>query len=94
MNEKGVKPDYSNVEARRSKRSGRRMSFGRRTTYAIGKPLLRFILFVLTATYRFEKVIGKDIAVASKEILVMAGEIVMSEARRHGVNVTLRDPPT
>jgi 1-deoxy-D-xylulose-5-phosphate reductoisomerase len=30
---------------------------------------------------------GKDIAVASKEILVMAGEIVMREARRHGVRV-------
>ena len=30
---------------------------------------------------------GKDIAVASKEILVMAGEIVMEEARKHGVNV-------
>ena len=30
---------------------------------------------------------GKDIAVASKEILVMAGEIVMAEARKHGVNV-------
>ncbi len=30
---------------------------------------------------------GKDIAVASKEILVMAGEIVMSAARRHGVQV-------
>lgn len=30
---------------------------------------------------------GKDIAVASKEILVMAGEIVMAEARRHGVRV-------
>lgn len=30
---------------------------------------------------------GKDIAVASKEILVMAGEIVMSEARKHGVRV-------
>ena len=28
---------------------------------------------------------GKDIALASKEILVMAGEIVMAEARRHGV---------
>jgi 1-deoxy-D-xylulose-5-phosphate reductoisomerase len=34
---------------------------------------------------------GKDIAVASKEILVMAGEIVMSEARRHGVNVLAVD---
>ena len=30
---------------------------------------------------------GKDIAVASKEILVMAGEAVMSAARRKGVNV-------
>jgi len=30
---------------------------------------------------------GKDIAVASKEILVMAGEIVMGEARKYGVHV-------
>lgn len=30
---------------------------------------------------------GKDIAVASKEILVMAGEIVMDAARRAGINV-------
>ena len=30
---------------------------------------------------------GKDIAVASKEILVMAGEIVMESARRKGVKV-------
>ena len=59
MNEK---PDYSDVEMRRSKRSGRRMSLGRRTAYAIGKPLLRIILFVLTATYRFEKVVGSEIA--------------------------------
>ena len=34
---------------------------------------------------------GKDIAVASKEILVMAGEIVMSEARKHGVQVLAVD---
>jgi 1-deoxy-D-xylulose-5-phosphate reductoisomerase len=34
---------------------------------------------------------GKDIAVASKEILVMAGEIVMSEARRCGVRVLAVD---
>ena len=34
---------------------------------------------------------GKDIAVASKEILVMAGEIVMGEARRHGVRVLAVD---
>ncbi|MEI8234403.1 MAG: 1-deoxy-D-xylulose-5-phosphate reductoisomerase [Verrucomicrobiota bacterium] len=30
---------------------------------------------------------GKDLAIASKEILVMAGEIVMEAARRKGVNV-------
>lgn len=34
---------------------------------------------------------GKDIAIASKEILVMAGEIVMKEAARHGVRVLAVD---
>ena len=34
---------------------------------------------------------GKDIAVASKEILVMAGEIVMREARQQGVRVLAVD---
>jgi 1-deoxy-D-xylulose-5-phosphate reductoisomerase len=34
---------------------------------------------------------GKDIAVASKEILVMAGETVMAEARKHGVRVLAVD---
>jgi|TARA_B100001971_G_C18250340_1_gene577647 1-deoxy-D-xylulose-5-phosphate reductoisomerase len=34
---------------------------------------------------------GKDIAVASKEILVMAGEIIMREARKHGVRVLAVD---
>ncbi|PYM15478.1 MAG: 1-deoxy-D-xylulose-5-phosphate reductoisomerase [Verrucomicrobia bacterium] len=34
---------------------------------------------------------GKDIAVASKEILVMAGEIVMSEARKWGARVLAVD---
>jgi 1-deoxy-D-xylulose-5-phosphate reductoisomerase len=34
---------------------------------------------------------GKDIAVASKEILVMAGEIVMREARDYGVRVLAVD---
>jgi 1-deoxy-D-xylulose-5-phosphate reductoisomerase len=34
---------------------------------------------------------GKDIAVASKEILVMAGQIVMAEAKRHGVRVLTVD---
>jgi 1-deoxy-D-xylulose-5-phosphate reductoisomerase len=34
---------------------------------------------------------GKDIAVASKEILVMAGEIVMREAQKHGAKVLAVD---
>jgi 1-deoxy-D-xylulose-5-phosphate reductoisomerase len=34
---------------------------------------------------------GKDIAIASKEILVMAGETVMQEARKHGVRVLAVD---
>ena len=34
---------------------------------------------------------GKDIAVASKEILVMAGELVMAEAAKHGVRVLAVD---
>ena len=34
---------------------------------------------------------GKDIAVASKEILVMAGELVMREAKAHGVRVLAVD---
>src|SRR5438874_2693353 len=34
---------------------------------------------------------GKDIAIASKEILVMAGEIVMREARERGVRVLAVD---
>src|SRR5207249_1405833 len=34
---------------------------------------------------------GKDIAVASKEILVMAGEIVLREAREQGVRVLAVD---
>src|SRR5437867_5671204 len=34
---------------------------------------------------------GKDIAIASKEILVMAGEIVMREARKQGVRVLAVD---
>ena len=34
---------------------------------------------------------GKDVAVASKEILVMAGETVMNEARKHNVRVLAVD---
>ena len=56
------RPDYSDVESRRGSYTDRRMTVGRRIAYAIGKPLLRFVLFFLTSTYRFEKVLGADIA--------------------------------
>ena len=56
------KPDFSDVEARRSKDSLRRMTFGRKLTYAVGLPILRFILFLLNVTYRRTKYIGSDIA--------------------------------
>lgn len=56
------KRDYSDVESRRSVHTSRRMSVGRRIVYAIGKPLLRAILFVLTSSYRLDKTIGRDIA--------------------------------
>jgi lysophospholipid acyltransferase (LPLAT)-like uncharacterized protein len=59
MNER---PDLSDVESRRGSYTSRRMTVGRRIAYAIGKPLLRLLLFVLTSTYRFEKVLGADIA--------------------------------
>lgn len=60
MNEN--KPDFSDVESRRPRHTSRRMSPGRRLAYAIGKPLLRSILFLLTSSYRFGKVVGGDIA--------------------------------
>ncbi len=59
---KNAAPDYSDVEMRRSKRTSRRMSVGRRFAHAIGKQLLQFIFFVLTSSYRFEKALGNDIA--------------------------------
>ena len=55
------KPDYSDVESRRSTASLRSMSFGRRLYYFFGMPLLRFVFFVLNSTYRVEKVIGAEV---------------------------------
>ncbi len=56
------KPDFSDVESRRPKHTSRRLTPGRRLAYAIGKPLLRTILLVLTSSYRFGKVVGSDVA--------------------------------
>ncbi len=62
MADEDTKPDYSDVEMRRSKASRRRMSPGRRLAYAIGLPLARSILFLLNSTYRYKKTIGSEIA--------------------------------
>jgi lysophospholipid acyltransferase (LPLAT)-like uncharacterized protein len=62
MSEDNAKKDFSDVEARRSAHSSRRLTTGRKITYAIGLPLLRAIIWVLNATYRVEKIIGNDIA--------------------------------
>jgi len=56
------RPDFSDVESRRASRTSRRMTPGRRVVYAIGKPILRALLFLLTSSYRFEKIIGAEIA--------------------------------
>lgn len=54
--------DYSDVESRRSSRSRRRLSAPRRLYYALGMPLLQFIFWLVSSTYRVQKVIGADIA--------------------------------
>jgi len=54
--------DFSDVESRRSAASRRRMSTGRRLGYAIGMPIVRFIVFCLQASYRRLPAIGADIA--------------------------------
>jgi lysophospholipid acyltransferase (LPLAT)-like uncharacterized protein len=56
------KVDYSDVESRRSAASKRRMSMGRRLTYAIGLPIVRLLVFLLHASYRRQPEIGADIA--------------------------------
>lgn len=62
MADEKAKPDYSDIEMRRSEASRRRMSPGRRLAYAIGMPLLRSIVFLLHSTYRYRKTIGSEIA--------------------------------
>jgi len=62
MSEQPKKPDFSDVESRRSTRTRRTMSFGRRLYYALGMPLVRALFYVASATYRVQKVIGSEIA--------------------------------
>lgn len=62
MSKTEPRPDLTDVEARRSSRSRRQMSLARRTYYLLGLPLLRAVFYLLTSTYRIEKVIGRDTA--------------------------------
>ncbi len=50
--------DFDSVEARRSDASLRRMSRARRIYYLLGLPVLRGLIRLLTASYRYETVIG------------------------------------
>ena len=55
-------------------------------------PKVDFVLCGVVGTASLKPVLaairaGKDIGLASKEILVMAGEIVMAEAKKYGVNI-------
>ncbi len=60
MSDTKPRPDLADVEARRSSRSRREMSAGRRLYYFFGLPVLRAVFFLLTSTYRVRKVIGKE----------------------------------
>ncbi len=62
MREQAANKDYSDIEARRSTASRRRMSAGRRLYYLLGLPLLKGLVRLLWLTYRVEKVIGADVA--------------------------------
>lgn len=74
MADESAKPDYSDVEMRRSKASRRRMSPGRRLAYAIGMPLLRAIVFLLHSSYRYRKTIGSEIA---ERIIADTGKVYL-----------------
>ncbi len=57
---KTPRKDFDSIESRRSTSSQRRMSASRRAYYFLGLPLLRGLIRLLTATYRFETVLGKE----------------------------------
>src|ERR1051326_1040374 len=59
-------------------------------------PSADIVLIAIVGTHGLQPALaairaGKDIAIASKEILVMAGETVMAEARKQGVRVLAVD---
>lgn len=62
MADNNARPDFSDIESRRSASSNRRLSPGRRLYYFAGQPLLFAAIKLLWWSYRVEKVIGTDIA--------------------------------
>ena len=81
------------AEGLRSKLDGIRVASGEEGLIELATlPSADIVLIAIVGTAGLQPALaairaGKDIAVASKEILVMAGEIVMAEARKHDVNV-------
>ncbi|MDH4073219.1 MAG: lysophospholipid acyltransferase family protein [Gammaproteobacteria bacterium] len=62
MSKPDPRQDSFDIKSRRSLRSRRRMSAGRRAYYALGMPVLRFIFWLVSASYRVQKIIGEEIA--------------------------------
>jgi len=62
MKEPDTRPDYSDIESRRSSRTRREMTPGRRAYYFLGTPVVRFVIWLFSVTYRVQKIIGEDIA--------------------------------
>ena len=54
------KADFTAIESRRSSDSMRRMSAARRLYYFLGLPLLRGLIRILNASYRYEPLIGEQ----------------------------------
>lgn len=61
MSDQTSRPDFSDVSSRRSSRSRRNMTLARRLYYYLGLPVLRGVYFLLSSTYRVQKIIGRDV---------------------------------
>jgi hypothetical protein len=59
LNEQPTK-DFQSIESRRSSKSDRRLTPARRLYYFLGQPVLRGLVWLLSSTYRFERVIGEE----------------------------------
>lgn len=62
MSEQESRPNFADVESRRSASSSRRLSVGRRLYYLLGLPIMYGLMNLLWRSYRIQGVIGADIA--------------------------------